>query len=115
MIDTSYSSREFYAALDREELAGSTCRNCGHKVIPARVICPECSYAEMEPTLFSGKGRLAAYTVIHVPPTAMAEAGFQARTPTVSVSWNWKKGRVSQPRSSTWTWLTRTRSESAGN
>jgi len=81
MIDTSYSSREFYTALGRDELAGSTCKNCGHKVVPARVICPECSHADMKPTLFSGKGRLAAYTVIHVPPTAMAEAGYSVKNP----------------------------------
>jgi len=81
MSDYPYSTKEFYTALDRKELTGSTCTHCGHKVVPAREICPKCKINGMEITTFSGKGKLAAYSVIFVPPTHMVEAGHSSKNP----------------------------------
>ncbi len=81
MTDYPFSSKEFYAALDREELLGSKCTHCGHMVVPAREICPNCKQNGMELKTFSGKGELAAYTVIFVPPTHMAAAGYSGKAP----------------------------------
>jgi uncharacterized protein len=81
MSEYPYSSKEFYAALDREELLGSICTHCGHMVVPAREICPNCKQNGMELKTLSGKGKLAAYTVIFVPPTHMAAAGYSVKEP----------------------------------
>jgi len=81
MSEKPYSTKQFNAALERGELSGCVCTRCGRKLVPAREICPSCGQDEMQPFQFSGKGKLAAYTVICVPPTMMAEAGYSTQNP----------------------------------
>jgi uncharacterized OB-fold protein len=81
MSEFSMNSKDFYKALNEKKLIGSKCRRCGSIVIPQRKICPECQSDQTEIISFSGKGKLAAYTVIFVPPVRMAEAGYGSKNP----------------------------------
>ncbi len=81
MADYSMNSMDFYKALDSGELIGSKCQECGTFTIPQRRICPKCHSDQTEIVTFSGKGKLAAYTVIYVPPVKMAQAGYDGKNP----------------------------------
>jgi uncharacterized OB-fold protein len=74
-------SKEFYHALKNKQLIGGKCQDCGHYCIPQRQVCPKCHSHNMDVIAFSGKGKLAAYTVIFVPPVEMANAGYDGKNP----------------------------------
>lgn len=81
MGEFNIDSKSFYIALESEKLIGSKCKVCGYQVSPQRAICPQCQSDEVEVVEFSGKGKLVAYTIIFVPPTHMAEAGYSGKNP----------------------------------
>ena len=81
MSDFNLYSKSFYSALNSDKLIGSKCNACGHLVSPQRGICPQCQSNDVEVVEFSGKGTLVAFTVISVPPTHMAEAGYSNKNP----------------------------------
>jgi uncharacterized OB-fold protein len=81
MTSFQLTSKEFYAALDQDRLIGSRCLDCGHISAPQRQICPACHSDRQEVIEFEGKGTLAAFTVVSVPPTHMAAAGYGAKNP----------------------------------
>ncbi len=70
-----------HQSLSRNQLVGSRCLACQRIDYPARPICPQCHGRVLEPVQFSGKGRLAAYSVIYIAPTAMLAAGFGRNNP----------------------------------
>lgn len=70
-----------YAALAEKKLLGNRCVACGKTCYPARPICPACHGSALEAVEFSGKGKLAAYSVIYIAPTAMIQAGFDRKNP----------------------------------
>jgi uncharacterized OB-fold protein len=52
----------------RYNLAGSRCGICGDHFFPKRAMCPTChrrSLNNMERFLFSGRGRILSYTIVH--------------------------------------------------
>lgn len=71
----------FYKFLSERKLMGSHCRACGKIYLPPRPLCPECLSDRMEWAELSGRGRLLAFTVVHVAPTAMLAAGFGRENP----------------------------------
>ncbi len=81
MTDFSMNSKEFFRALESDQLIGSHCLDCGAVATPQRHICPDCLGSNTEVVTFLGKGKLMAYTVIYVPSSMMAEAGYDARNP----------------------------------
>jgi hypothetical protein len=81
MSDYALVNKEFFRALEAGELIGSKCLNCGEFSIPQREICPVCHSDKNEVEIFSGKGKLVAYTVISVPPVKMAQAGYDSKNP----------------------------------
>jgi uncharacterized OB-fold protein len=81
MSEYSMDSKDFYKALESKELIGSRCKECGTSTIPQRPICPKCFSDQTEIIKFSGKGKLVAFTVVSVPPVAMAEAGYDSKNP----------------------------------
>ena len=81
MSTYSLNTTSFYKALDDGKLIGSRCQDCGYVAVPQRQICPKCYSDQMEVIEFSGKGKLAAYTVIFVPPTEMLQAGHDGKNP----------------------------------
>lgn len=81
MSEFALINKEFFRALETGELIGSKCQDCGEVSIPQREICPDCFSHRTEIESFSGKGKLAAYTVISVPPVKMAQAGYDGKNP----------------------------------
>ena len=81
MSDYGMNSKEFFIALEEGHLIGTRCKKCGAYAVPHRQICAKCHSTDTEIVQFSGKGKLAAYTVISVPPVMMANAGYDARNP----------------------------------
>ena len=81
MSEYTMNSKDFYSALSEAQLIGSKCENCGTFAIPQRRICPKCHATNTKIINYSGQGKLAAYTVIFVPPVMMADAGYSAKNP----------------------------------
>ena len=81
MAEFSMNSKDFFKALEAEQLIGSHCLDCGTMAVPQRQICPKCLGSKTEVVNLSGKGTLSAFTVIHVPSVMMAQAGYDARNP----------------------------------
>lgn len=78
-IDSTYTA--YNAHLAEKKLIGSRCTACGKTYLPPRTLCTNCQKNAMETFEFSGKGKLAAYTVIYFGPTAMKEAGYDNKNP----------------------------------
>ncbi len=84
MRDKNFNSAGYYQTIQDKKIIGSKCLDCGAVHLPPREICATCFSENMEEVVFSGKGELAAYSVIYVPPTAMTEAGFGRENPNVA-------------------------------
>ncbi len=87
--ETTTSVRPFTAAafnqyLAEKKLMAAKCKKCGGVYAPPRAICPKCHSEAIEWFETSGKGKLAAFTVIYSGPTFMAEQGFDRKNPYVS-------------------------------
>jgi uncharacterized OB-fold protein len=81
MSDYTTISKDFFKALTEGEFIGSKCLDCGAVSVPPRHICSKCHSVNSEIITLSGKGTLAAYTVISVPPVMMANAGHDGKNP----------------------------------
>ncbi len=75
------TTASFSKFLEEKKLMGSRCRACGRLYLPPRPLCPECFGEEMEWVELSGRGRLVAFTAVHVAPTAMLAAGYSREKP----------------------------------
>ena len=76
-----FTGAAFYEHLNARRLMGARCTACDATYLPPRPGCVGCADGEMEWVEVDGKGRLAAYTVINVAPTAMLEAGYSFKKP----------------------------------
>lgn len=81
MCELTMNTKDFYKALQDQRLIGAACLDCGFLAVPQRGICPNCLSSNTEITTLSGSGKLAAYTVIYVPSSMMANAGYNAKNP----------------------------------
>ena len=77
----AFSGTSFYEFLGENKLMGSRCQSCGALHVPPRPICPACYGEEMVWEEMSGQGQLLAFTVVHIAPTAMIEAGYSRKNP----------------------------------
>lgn len=57
-------AREFYDGCKQRKLLIQRCKGCGRFRFPPTPMCPECNSMEHEFTAVSGRGTVAAYTVI---------------------------------------------------
>ncbi len=64
-----------------EKLTAARCRNCGARWVPPRPICIACYSSNLELIEVNGKGRLAAFTCIAIPPSSMAAQGYGRKHP----------------------------------
>ncbi|MGC9358377.1 MAG: Zn-ribbon domain-containing OB-fold protein, partial [Anaerolineae bacterium] len=71
----------FYNYLNEHKLMGIRCKACGHIHVPPRPVCPGCRDAEIEWVEMSGRGKLAAFTIIYIAPTPMLAAGYSRKHP----------------------------------
>lgn len=81
MSDFDFTSKAFSDKLAEHKLFGSRCKACGKLFLPPRAMCSACHSHEVEAIEFSGKGKLAAFTVIYIAPTAMIAAGYDRKNP----------------------------------
>lgn len=79
-----FSAASFDQYLAEHKLMAARCTECGATYVPPRAICPSCHSEELDWNEVSGKGRLAAFTVIYSGPTFMLQQGFDRRNPYVS-------------------------------
>jgi len=79
-----FSSAAFDQYIAEHKLMASRCTKCENRYVPPRAICPNCHSEELEWVETSGKGKLAAFTVIYSGPTFMMEQGFDRKNPYVS-------------------------------
>ncbi len=77
----TFTAAEFYGYLSENKLMGTRCRTNGKLYVPPRAMCPESYSTDMEWVEMSGKGKVRAFTVITVGPTAMVEAGYNIKNP----------------------------------
>lgn len=83
MSEKDFTSKSFYEFLGEHRLMSSHCTSCGALYLPPRSLCPACysTEEEMEWVEMSGRGKLLAFTTIHIAPTAMIEAGYNRKNP----------------------------------
>ena len=76
MSEREFSAVSFQQYLREGKLVGSRSRETGKLFVPPRSLCPDTYTTDMEWVELSGKGELAAFTAVHIGPTAMNEAGY---------------------------------------
>jgi uncharacterized OB-fold protein len=81
MIERPFNSASYYHFLNEHKLMGARCKDTGSVFLPPRPMNPETYTANMEWVEFSGRGRLAAYSVISIGPSQMIEAGYDRKKP----------------------------------
>jgi uncharacterized OB-fold protein len=67
--------------LSEGKLMGSKCKKCGHVDVPARKLCSKCITTTTEWIETSGKGKLAAYSCIHVGTPYFEKKGYNRKKP----------------------------------
>ncbi len=81
MAENIFTGTAFNKALGEGKLMGTVCTACGAIHVPPRPICPNCHSSAVEWRELSGRGRLAAYSVIFIAPTAMLAEGYGRTNP----------------------------------
>ena len=79
-----YSSAAFDQYINEHKLMATRCKQCTKTYVPPRAICANCHSSQMEWVETSGKGKLAAFTVIYSGPSFMVQAGFDRTHPYIS-------------------------------
>ncbi len=67
-MDYPIPYQQYQEGLARGVFQGLKCRRCGSITFPPMAVCRECSDADVEPVLLSGKGWVRTFTVVRVPP-----------------------------------------------
>ena len=81
MEERPFSDISYEKFLNEEKLMGSRCKGCGTQYVPPRSICVDCYRSDMEWVEMEGKGRLAAFTCINIPPPFMIAQGYNRKNP----------------------------------
>ena len=81
MSSIEFTHTTHYKALGERKLTASRCAACEKLYFPARPMCPECHGKDMEAAELSGKGKLAAFSVIYIATSAMIQAGYDRKNP----------------------------------
>jgi uncharacterized OB-fold protein len=53
----------------RYRLTGMLCQDCGAKMLPRRLVCPQCRSRNLELHQFQGEGTVYSYTTVYDAPT----------------------------------------------
>lgn len=81
MSELAFNSASFYTFLNEHKLMGTRCKQNGCVYLPPRALCPDTFSADMEWVEMSGRGKLAAFSIIYVAPSAMIEEGYDRKNP----------------------------------
>lgn len=79
-----FTEASFRQYLSEKKLMGSYCPECDQVYVPPRAFCADAPDANLEWRELSGKGKLVAFTVIHIGPQAMINAGYDRDNPYVT-------------------------------
>lgn len=79
-----FTAASFNQYLQEKKLMASRCKNCAALFLPPREICPRCHHNRMKWEQMSGKGKLAAFTAVHIAPTFMTQQGYGRGEPYIS-------------------------------
>lgn len=71
-----FTIESFYKFVSEGKLMAAKCNECGYLLLPPKPICPKCLTKDLSWTEVKNRGKLLAYTVIHVSP-----AQFQSMAP----------------------------------
>jgi uncharacterized OB-fold protein len=81
MIENEFTSTAYNKFLSEHKLMGTRCRADGRIYLPPRPIAPDTQHDEMEWVELSGQGKLVAFTIIYIAPSAMIAAGYDRKNP----------------------------------
>jgi len=81
MEERPFSDISYEKFLNEEKLMGTRCKGCGTQYVPPRSICVDCYGSDMEWIEMNGRGRLAAFTCINIPPPFMIAQGYNRKNP----------------------------------
>ena len=73
---TPFTIESFYKFIGEGKLMAAKCNKCGNTLLPPKPICPKCLTKDLSWVEVKNRGKLLAYTVIHVSP-----AQFQSMCP----------------------------------
>jgi uncharacterized OB-fold protein len=76
-----FTAASFSQYLSEGKLMASRCLGCGRLHLPPRAICPNCHGDQMAWAETSGRGRLAAFTAVHIGLSGMAAEGYSRDNP----------------------------------
>lgn len=76
-----FTGASFYEYLAEGKLMAARCIECATIYLPPRPLCPICRTQIMVWTELSGKGKLAAFTVVAIAPRFMVEQGYGRDNP----------------------------------
>ncbi|MHA1340488.1 MAG: Zn-ribbon domain-containing OB-fold protein [Promethearchaeota archaeon] len=80
-VESEFTIKEYFDYLKEGKLMGNKCKKCGALFVPPRKICSSCLSTEMEWFEFSGKGKLATYSLIHVGTRYFVAQGYKMGKP----------------------------------
>jgi uncharacterized protein len=81
MGERPFSDISYNKHLQEEKLMGVRCRKCGAVFVPPRPFCVTCYSSNLEWREMKGRGRLAAFTCINIPPPFMMAEGYNRKRP----------------------------------
>lgn len=81
MEDLPVTHTVYLQHLAAGRLTAARCQHCRALLLPPRGVCPACYHAEMAWEPLSGRGTLAAFTLIAVGLPAMAAQGYDRQHP----------------------------------
>lgn len=81
MSESPFNKTSYNQYLCEHRLMGSRCVNDGAVYLPPRAMCARDFSSNMEWVEFSGRGKLAAFSIIFIGPKQMIEAGFSREHP----------------------------------
>ena len=64
--------KAFFEEARTGRLTGIRCGRCGELAIPPKEFCPACQERAWEPAPLDGRGTIASFTIIRVPPRGRA-------------------------------------------
>ncbi len=81
MTENQFTGAAFTKFLGQHKLMGTRTRSTGQVFVPPRPIDPGTHSDEMEWVELSGKGKLLAFTLVYIAPSAMVAAGYDRKNP----------------------------------
>lgn len=81
MSEMLFNKTSYNQYLSEHRLMGSRCVKDGAVYFPPRAMCAQDFSSEMEWVEFSGRGKLAAFSIIYIGPNQMIEAGYNRKNP----------------------------------